>query len=380
LIAFSLSLLGTFLVRSGVLTSVHSFASDPTRGLYILVFLMLVIGGSLTLYAWRGPSIRSKGHFELISKEMLLLVNNVILLVAAASVLLGTLYPLAIEALKIGKISVGPPYFNAVFVPLMLPLFLLIPFGPFARWKKQEGKELLKPFRLTAIASIIGGIAVLLVTVGELKPGVLAGVTVALWLIIGNLQYLWNQLNRHQAFWSRLRTTPLSTYGMIASHVGVGIVVLGITITSNYSIERDLRMDPGQTVSLAGYDFRFDGTIAKPGPNYTANEGQILVSRNGQEVALLHPQKRTYLVQRNGMTEAAIDAGFLRHLYVALGEPIGDTGSWAVRLYYKPLVSWIWFGPALMALGGLLATLDRRYRTARRRQTSAAVDSATERA
>ena len=369
LITFSLSLLGTFLVRSGVLTSVHSFASDPTRGLFILIFLMVVIGGSLTLFAWRGPGIRNKGQFALLSKETLLLVNNIILVIAAASVMLGTLYPLAMDALKLGKISVGPPYFNAVFIPLMIPLLLLVPFGPFARWKQDTLPNLLKRFRITAVVSIVAAVAILLLTVGKLSAGVLGGVTLGLWLILASGQYLWDQLNRQNAFWSRLRTTPLSTYGMIMAHLGVGVFVIGVTITSHLSIQRDLRMDPGETVNLAGYDFQFQGTISKPGPNYQAEEGLIRVLRDGKLVTVLYPQKRVYRVQRNAMTEAAIDDGFFRHLYVALGEPIGNTGAWAVRLYYKPLVFWIWLGPAFMALGGLLATLDRRYRKLAQRQS-----------
>jgi len=353
-----------------VLTSVHSFASDPTRGLFILMFLMVVIGGSLTLYAWRGPSIRNRGQFSLLSKETLLLINNIILIIAAASVMLGTLYPLAMDALKLGKISVGPPYFNAVFIPLMIPLLLLVPFGPFARWKQDTLPNLLKRFRITALASIVVAVAILLLTVGKISAGVLGGVTLGLWLILGSGQYLWNQLNRHKAFWSRLRTTPLSTYGMILAHLGAGVFVIGVTITSSLSIQRDLRMDPGQSVNLAGYDFQFQGTISKPGPNYQAEEGLIRVSRAGKLVTVLYPQKRVYRVQRNAMTEAAIEDGFFRHLYVALGEPVGNTGAWAVRLYYKPLVFWIWLGPAFMALGGLLATMDRRYRKLSQRQSS----------
>ena len=378
LITFSLSLLGTFLVRSGVLTSVHSFASDPTRGLFILMFLMVVIGGSMALYAWRGPSIRNKGQFALLSKETLLLVNNIILVIAAASVMLGTLYPLAMDALKLGKISVGPPYFDAVFIPLMIPLLLLVPFGPFARWKQDTLPNLLKNFRFTALVSIVAAIAITVLAAGKLSAGILGGVTLGLWLILASGQYLWDQLNRHNAFWSRLKTTPLSTYGMILAHLGVGVFVIGVTITSNLSIQRDLRMDPGETVSMAGYDFQFQGTISKPGPNYQAEEGLIRVLRDGKLVTVLYPQKRVYRVQRNAMTEAAIDDGFFRHLYVALGEPIGNTGAWAVRLYYKPLVFWIWLGPAFMALGGLLATFDRRYRKLAQRRSVSVRSSGTE--
>ena len=370
LLAFSLSLLGTFLVRSGVLTSVHAFASDPTRGIYILIFLMLVIGGSLSLYAWRGPTIRSTGQFKLLSRETLLLLNNVVLVVAAASVLLGTLYPLAVEAMKLGKISVGPPYFDTVFIPLMLPLVFLVAVGPFVRWKQHDSASLIKQLRWTLLGSVLAALVLVLLFTEHFSAATLAGVSVALWLIAGSVQFLWDQLFRHRASLSRIRTTPLATYGMILAHLGVAVFTLGVTLTSAYSIERDLKMEPGQDVLLAGYQFRFIGTRVVNGPNYQAQEGLVQVTRDGNLVSELFPQKRTYLVQQNPMTEAAIDAGLFRDLYVALGEPIGNTGAWAVRIYYKPFVRWIWLGPLLMAIGGLLATFDRRYRIkARNKQT-----------
>ena len=370
LLAFSLSLLGTFLVRSGVLTSVHAFASDPTRGIYILVFLMLVIGGSLGLYAWRGPSIRSTGQFKLLSRETLLLMNNVVLVVAAASVLLGTLYPLAVEAMKLGKISVGPPYFNTVFVPLMLPLVFLVAIGPFVRWKQHDAHALFKQLRWTFLASIVVALVLVALLTDHFSAATLAGVSVAVWLIFGTLQFLWEQLFKQRALWSRIRTTPLATYGMVLAHLGVAVFTIGITLTSAYNVERDLKMEPGQSVEIAGYRFSFAGTRVVPGPNYQAHEGLIQIFRGDREVAQLFPQKRIYRVQQNPMTEAAIDANLFRDLYVALGEPIGNSGAWAVRVYYKPFVRWIWLGPLLMAIGGLLATFDRRYRIkSRSRQT-----------
>jgi len=370
LLAFSLSLLGTFLVRSGVLTSVHAFASDPTRGIYILVFLMLVIGGSLGLYAWRGPTIRSTGQFKLLSRETLLLSNNVVLVVAAASVLLGTLYPLAVEAMKLGKISVGPPYFDTVFVPLMLPLVFLVAIGPFVRWKQHDATSLVKQLRWTLLGSAIAAFVLVLLFTEQFSAATLTGVSVAIWLIAGSVQFLWDQLFRHRALLSRIRTTPLATYGMVLAHLGVAVFTLGVTLTSAYSIERDLKMERGQSVELAGYQFRFAGTRVVDGPNYQAHEGLIQVSRGERKVADLLPQKRTYRVQQNPMTEAAIDGGLFRDLYVALGEPIGNTGAWAVRIYYKPFVRWIWLGPLLMAIGGMLATFDRRYRIRARSKQS----------
>jgi cytochrome c-type biogenesis protein CcmF len=372
LIAFSLSLLGTFLVRSGVLTSVHAFATDPARGVFILAFLAVVIGGSLTLYAWRGPSIREAGGFELVSRESMLLVNNVLLVVAAATILLGTLYPLALDAFNLGKISVGPPYFDAVFVPLMLPLLLLMGIGPLARWKQADPVELVKRLRWHFIASIAVALVALAATVGLNSVKVVAGVALALWITVTTLESLRARIANKNNLWTGIKSTSLAFYGMTAAHLGVAVFTVGVTLTSAYSVEKDVKLLPGESHSLSGHAFRFDGVREVRGPNYKAVEGQITVSKDGREVVTLRSQKRTYLVQQNPMTEAAIDPGLTRDLYVALGDPL-DGGAWSVRLYHKPFIRWIWLGCIIMAIGGVLAASDRRYRIlSRRRATESA--------
>ena len=361
---FSLSLLGTFLVRSGVLVSVHAFASDPERGLFILIFLTLVVGSALVLYAWRAASVSSGGTFALVSRESMLLVNNVLLTVAAATVLLGTLYPLIMDSLNLGKVSVGPPYFNGVFVPLMLPLVFLIGIGPAARWKRANIAELAIQLRLAFFLSVGFAIICWMLIAQVRSLMVVLGIGLAAWVITTTLQAVVLRLRQEGDPIRALRTTPRSFFGMALAHTGVAIFVAGVTIVSTCSVEKDVRMVPGATQRLAGYDFRFDGVRATTGPNYRAQEGAIRVSRDDREVAVLHPQKRHYLVQSQPMTEAAIDAALLRDIYVALGEPLGE-GAWSVRIYYKPLVRWIWLGPLIMALGGLLSASDRRYRVAR---------------
>ncbi len=360
--AFSLSLLGTFLVRSGVLTSVHSFASDPGRGLFILIFLVIVIGGSLILYAWRAPSIRSRVRFEAISRETGLLMNNLLLVVAALAVLLGTLYPLIIDALSMGeiKLSVGPPYFNTVFVPLTAPLAIFVSLGAFARWKRDSLSRMAKSLIVAfAISVAIGFSAPLLASHYSFNAAL--GATLGTWVIVSNLMILWSRVSGKRDRVKAFRQLPLGYHGMIVGHIGLGVFVLGVTFTSAYSIEKDVRLSPGESYSAAGYDFTFNSVAAHPGPNYQAQRGIIDVSRDGKAIATLNPEKRTY---QSGMpmTEAAIDEGFFRDLYVALGEPIGETGAWAVRIYHKPLIRWIWLGAVIMALGGLLAAMDKRYR------------------
>ncbi len=361
--AFSLSLLGTFLVRSGVLTSVHSFATDPKRGVFILSFLVIVIGSSLLLFAWRAPKIGLGGKFDLVSRESMLLSNNVLLVVASASVFLGTLYPLFVDALGFGKISVGPPYFNTVFVPIMVPMVLMMGLGPIARWKQATVPELWIRVRWAFASSLI--IALLLPFVlGKWTPLIALGLMLALWVITTVGTDLYKRINtRDGKLLQRLKSQSLSYYGMQLAHLGVAAFIIGVTMVKGYETERDVRMDVGDTVVAGGYVFRFDGVREQEGPNYHAYQGRVTITKNDKLVTQLYPEKRTYNASGMPMTEAAIDTGFLRDLYVSLGEPIPDSnGAWAVRIYHKPFIDWIWFGCLMMALGGVLAISDRRYR------------------
>ncbi|HMC13242.1 MAG TPA: cytochrome c-type biogenesis CcmF C-terminal domain-containing protein, partial [Gallionellaceae bacterium] len=371
--AFSLSLMGTFLVRSGVLTSVHAFATDPRRGIFILSFLVLVIGSSLLLFAWRAPKIGLGGKFELISRESFLLSNNVLLSVAAASVFLGTLYPLFMDALGMGKLSVGPPYFNTVFVPLMVPMVLLMGMGPIARWKQASVPDIWQRVRWALAASVV--IALLLPFVlGKWTPLISLGLLLAFWLIGSVLVDLRRRMSREGGLQKQTR----SYFGMQMAHLGVAVFIIGVTLVKGYETERDVRMSPGDTVEAGGYSFRFDGVRDQEGPNYHATQGRIIVSNNDKTVAQLYPEKRQYNASGMPMTEAAIDTGVFRDLYVSLGEPIPDSnGAWAVRVYHKPFVDWIWTGCIMMALGGVLALSDRRYRIhSRKKQATHSADNA----
>lgn len=370
--AFSLSLLGTFLVRSGVLTSVHAFATDPKRGIFILVFLVFVIGGSLLLYAWRAKQVGLGGKFELISRESLLLSNNVLLVVAAGSVLLGTLYPLIIDALGMGKLSVGPPYFNSVFVPLMVPAVFLMGVGPIARWKKASLPELAVRLRWAFLASVVTAL-ILPFVLGQWKALASLGLMLALWIVTSALLNIWERVKTTSgqlSVWRKLGMQTRSYYGMQLAHVGVAVFIVGVTIVTAYQLEQDVRMDVGDTVSAGGYSFRFNGITRIKGPNYEAAQAEIEVSRNGSVVNKLYPEKRSYTASGNAMTETAIDSGLFRDLYISLGEPVSG-GAWSVRVYYKPFVSWIWGGAVLMAMGGGLALSDRRYALAARKQREA---------
>ena len=359
--AFSLSLLGTFLVRSGVLTSVHAFAADPSRGVFILGLLAIVVGVSLTLFAFRAPQMAGGGKFNFTSREAALLANNVVLVVAAGSVLLGTLYPLILQALDLGKLSVGPPYFESVFVPLMIPLMLLLGFGPLLRWKRDNiGRLARMLFALLAVAVVFGG--ALAWAAGERWSIMVAvGLSLAVWIVLGGVSDLRGRMKNKPSVVEGLKGVSVSFWGMLLAHAGVAAFVVGVTITSAYSVEKDLRVTPGEGVEVAGHFFEFVGVRETPGPNYTAHEGYFRVTKDGEQVAELFSQKRLYTVQKMPMTEAAIDWGFTRDLYVALGEPLPN-GDWAVRIYHKPFVRWIWFGTVLMSLGGLIAIMDRRYR------------------
>jgi cytochrome c-type biogenesis protein CcmF len=365
IIAFSLSLLGTFLVRSGALSSVHAFATDPARGVFILIFLAIVIGGSLALFAWRAPRVGTGGAFAPVSRESMLLANNVLLLVAAAAVLLGTLYPLLIDALGMGKLSVGPPYFETVFVPLVAPALFLMGIGPLARWKQASIPELAVRLRLALAVSVAASVLAPFL-LGTWTPMIGFGVLLAAWILCTALLNLGSRLYQHPApgWAARIAAQPAGYYGMLLAHCGVAVFILGVTFVKGYETEKDVRMSAGDTATVAGLQFRFDTAEKVQGPNYAAIRATISVSREGRAVTTLYPEKRIYAASRMPMTEAAIDAGFTRDLYVSLGEPV-DATAWAVRIHHKPFVGWIWGGCVLMALGGLLALCDRRYRKAR---------------
>jgi cytochrome c-type biogenesis protein CcmF len=370
--AFSLSLLGTFLVRSGVLTSVHAFATDPKRGIFILAFLALVIGGSLVLYAWRAKQVGLGSKFDVISRESLLLSNNVLLAVAAGSVLLGTLYPLIVDALGGAKLSVGPPYFNLVFVPLMAPAMFLMGIGPVARWKKASLPDLAKRLRWAFVVSVLSAVALPLI-LGGWKWLVSLGLLLAIWIVTTVLTNLWERVrvtSGQLTTFQKLRTQSRSYYGMQVAHVGVAVFIVGVTMVTGYHSEQDVRMGNGDSVHAGGYQFQLNGVTDVTGPNYVAARAEIIVSKNGVEMERMYPEKRNYTASGNVMTETAIDSGLFRDLYVSLGEPVGS-GAWSVRVYYKPFVGWIWGGALLMAIGGGLALSDRRYALAARKEREA---------
>ncbi|MEQ1528578.1 MAG: heme lyase CcmF/NrfE family subunit [Methylococcales bacterium] len=359
--AFSLSLLGTFLVRSGVLTSVHAFASDPTRGIFILVFLAVVVGGSLMLFAVKGPKIHSEGVFELMSKDALILLNNIMLVATAATILLGTLYPLVIDALGLGKISVGPPYFNGVFIPLTAPLAFLAGVGALARWRQDSVTRLITLLWMPLAASVVVGLALAFLQ-DSFSWAALIGLTLAVWTALTACVPVQSRLRNKANKLTALADIPLSTWAMSIAHFGIAIFIVGITLTSTYTLEKDIRLAPGESLHLAGYDFLFNGVKDAEGANYDASQGSVTVTQGGKLISELKPQKRIYRASGMPMTEAGIDAGITRDLFVALGEPLGDAGAWALRIYYKPYVRWIWMGGLFMAFGGFLAVNDKRYR------------------
>jgi cytochrome c-type biogenesis protein CcmF len=346
--AFTLSLLGTFLVRSGVLTSVHAFAVDPRRGIFILFLFGTFIGGALALYAWRTARIGLGGSFAPVSRESLLLTNNVLLSAAAATVFLGTLYPLALDAFGAGKISVGPPYFESVFVPLMAPALFLMGVGPLARWKRSSLPELAVLLRWALAVSLALGL-LLPLALGKWTPMIGFALSLALWIFATGIL----------SFRKSARTR--SHYGMVLAHIGVGVFVVGVTLVKGYESEKDVRLAVGESVELSGYDFKLADVQNVQGPNYRAARADIAITRDGKPVTTLRPEKRLYLVQQMPMTEAAIDTGLTRDLYVSLGDPVG-ADAWLVRVHVKPFIDWIWGGCLLMALGGALAASDRRYR------------------
>jgi len=365
--AFSLSLLGTFLVRSGVITSVHAFAADPSRGVFILVFLGIVIGSSLLLYAWRAPQLADdaseKSYFAASSRETLLLANNLLLAAACAMVLLGTLYPLIADALDLGKISVGPPYFSLLFTVLMAPLVALVPFGPLTKWQRDKASRLgamLLPWLLLSI--VLAVVAYFLAPQGKLKAA--AGILGAAWVGLGTVRFVWSRLRANGRF------TP-EMLGMTLAHTGIAVFLVGALLVEALNVQRELAVKPGQTVEVGRWGFHFQGVDETQGPNYLSDRGHVQVLRDGRPVTLLHPEKRAYASGGQVMTEAGIRPGVLGDVYVAIGEPLGD-GAWALRVHIKPFVRWIWLGAALMALGGFVTAADRRFRNHRKSEATPA--------
>ena len=367
--AFSMSLLGTFLVRSGVLTSVHAFANDPERGLFILVFMGVITGGALLLYALRAPRIMTGEGFDWMSRETMLLLNNVFFTVSAAMVLLGTLYPLIVDFMGWGQISVGPPYFGAMFVLLMTPVVLLIPFGPFSRWKDDDVLRVARPLLISAVVAIVAGLVIAaLLDAWNLRA--ISGWIGGLWLVLGSASY-W----RRQGKASRAGL-PRHQIGMILAHAGVGIFIIGVGMVESTTLERDVRFTPGETLEVAGYSFELHEIVSVKGPNWIADEGRFTVSRNGREIAYMTPQKRRYHRGGQVMTQVALRPGFTRDLYIAMGEPLGDSGAWSVRVHIKPFIRWIWGGAMLLAIGGLVSATDRRYWKARKSEQTAPASGA----
>ena len=364
ILCYSLSLLGTFLVRSGVITSVHSFAADPTRGLFILIMLGVTVGSALALYAWRAPSVGLGARFEMLSRETMLLANNVLLVVAMAAVMLGTLYPLILDALGLGKISVGPPYFDAVFVPIMAVLVFFMGIGPLARWKNEELPSLARRLRWAAGVTVVSAALTAWIG-GSLHPGSVVGLLMAYWIVASVATDLWERVRPAGGVRAnvlhRLGQLPRAMYGMMFAHLGVAVFVFGVTMVSTYDIETDVAMKPGDSTTVRGYTFTYMGAQQVRGPNFEGVRGHLAVSRNGEPYTDMYPEKRIYRVQRTPMTEAAIASRVRGDLYVQMGEVIqGD--KWLVRIWVKPFVSWVWFGCLMMGLGGLLAVTDKRYR------------------
>ena len=361
ILAFSLCLLGTFLVRSGILVSVHAFASDPTRGLYVLAYLIVVIGGSLTLYAYKGSQIRSRDNAERYSRESLLLLNNILLMTALCVVLLGTLLPLVHKQLGLGSISIGAPFFDQMFLIIMTPFSLLLGIGPLVKWRRDQFSAIRTPVIASVIIMLIAGFALPYLLQDKLTVSAVLGTMMTVIIVLLSLYEMHQRATYRDTFWRGITKLSRSHWGMILAHLGVAMTVWGIAFSQNYSIERDVRMNVGDTVQIAGYDFTFKGISDANGPNYVGGKAQIDISRDGKHETTLYAEKRLYTVSKMPMTEAAIDWGFSRDLYAALGEKL-DNNAWALRLYYKPFIRWIWLGGLFMALGGVLCMFDRRYR------------------
>ena len=364
IIAFALSLLGTFLVRSGVLTSVHAFAADPARGMFVLGILTAVIGASLLVFALRASHLNSESRYAWLSRESFLLVNNLLLITATTVVLLGTLFPLVADALKLGKISVGPPYFNALFVPVTLVLLVFLGLGSLVNWKRHQAKEFL-PLWKVLLASIVLGIVFPLAYFGNAPIRVALSLSLCFWVILSITRDIYLKAKTaKQGFGAGLLRLSRSYYGMQIAHLGLVITVIGVTLTSTYSVEKDVRLGMNDKVDVGAYQFEWQGVREYSGANFESVQAKVAVLKNGEVIEYLYPEKRLYVVQNRSMTEAAIDGRLLRDVYVAIGEPL-DNNQWAVRVYYKPFVRWLWLGALVMALGGGVAMTDKRYRLAR---------------
>ena len=355
--AFSLSLLGTFLVRSGIIVSVHAFATDPTRGFFILTFLAIVVIGALVLYAWRAPSLDSDVGFSVLSRETFLLLNNVLLVVATALVLIGTLAPLVVEMMTGGKISIGPPWFNVAFLVPMLPLIILLGMGMHTAWRTQKADTWWRVLRIPAIVAIVLGVVIPLFIYGRVSILLVVGCGAAAWIVITSLIQPIRSILREKGTAGITR----SALGMSVAHLGMGLFVIGVTIVSAFGIESDQALQPGESIEVGGFEFHMVGLSNVRGPNFSAIEAEIEIRDDGELVDTIRPQKRQYLVQKSWMTEAGIRAGLDKDLFVALGDQLGQN-AWSVRIQYKPLIRFIWLGALVMALGGLIAISDRRYR------------------
>ncbi len=359
---FSLSLMGTFLVRSGVLTSVHAFANDPSRGFFILVLLGVTVTLSLLLFALRAPRVSHQVGFGWLSRDSLLLINNLLLVIMSVTVLLGTIYPLILDSLGLGKISVGPPYFNALFVPLTVLMCLFMGLGPLARWKRMAAGELVAKLWLAGLAGLVISVAAPLLYTGEWNLWVSLGLLSALWIVLPLVRDVFDKCRHAGSLGRGLKRLSLAYWGMVLGHVGLAVTIVGVTVVSHYNIERNVRMAPDTTVEVAGYEFTMLELVSRRGPNFLADTSRIEVRRGGEGRAfMMHPEKRLYIATGMPMTQVALRPGFFRDLYVAMGEDLDD-GSYAMRVQYKPFVRWLWLGALLMAAGAILAVIDKRYR------------------
>ncbi|KUM52451.1 heme lyase CcmF/NrfE family subunit [Rheinheimera sp. EpRS3] len=361
LAAFALSLVGAFLVRSGVLVSVHSFATDPGRGMYLLVFLLLVVGGSLLLYGMRMNSVRSQARYQLFSREMMLWGNNIFLLTACLIVFLGTLFPLFHKELGLGSISIGEPFFNQMFYYLTIPFALMLGLGPWVRWKQQQFTPLVKPLGLVFVAALILALGVLASMQSVQANLALLGMLLGAWVGVSALAEVMLRMRQFGSVTQGLTKLNASHYGMTLAHIGFAVLVIGVAMTKTYTEERDVRMQEGDTATLAGYQFTLVDVYDLDGPNYGGQAAELDVRKDGGYVTHLHAEKRFYRIQRTIMTEAAVHARLSRDLYVSLGEELPGN-AWALRIQVKPFVRWIWLGGLLMTLGALLALADKRYR------------------
>jgi cytochrome c-type biogenesis protein CcmF len=369
ILTFSMSLLGTFLVRSGVITSVHAFATDPERGIFILIFLSLLIGGSLTLFSIKAPRAVAGENFEIVSKDSMLLTNNILLLVAASAVLLGTLYPLILEALGLGKISVGKPYFDAVFVPIMTPALFLMGIGPIARWRVAKPIDLLTQLRWALGATVVSA-AIAPFVLRCWSPAIGFGLFLAVWILVASVINLFNRIKAHPTGISQaLRQQTSSYYGMLLAHIGVAVFIFGVTMVNGFEQEKDLRMSAGSSNSLAGYDFVLNKIEQVEGANYVAAQASITISKNNHVITVMRPEKRKYFSSQMLMTEAAIYTGWQGDLYISMAEAINNN-EWGFKIQFKPFINWIWGGAFLIALGGFFAVFDKKYRALNKSSTT----------